>query len=76
MCGIPMPMLSIEQLPDDPALLKRMLIEQHTRHEAEIQAAVAEAVRKAVQETTAAFMRRFYGPRNERSIRGNCCSSV
>ena len=70
-------MLCVEQLPDDPALLKRMLVEQ-TRHEqkerhrrdAEIQAAVDEAVQaavaKAIKETTALFLRRFYGPRNER----------
>jgi transposase len=70
-------MLSVERLPDDPALLKQMLVEydariaeQHARHAAELQAAVdeavTEAVRKAVQETTAYFLRRFYGPKNER----------
>ena len=75
-------MLCVEQLPDDPALLKRTLVEQHARHEAEkaaairaavaaeIQAAVDEAVQaavaKAIKETTALFLRRFYGPRNER----------
>lgn len=67
-------MLSLDQLPDDPTLLKRLLVEQQVRHAAEIQAAVEqavqaavdEAVRKAVKETTAYFLRRFYGPRNER----------
>ncbi len=70
-------MLCVEQLPDDPATLKRMLVERdsqleviHARHAAEIQAAVDEAVQaavaKAIKETTALFLRRFYGPRNER----------
>jgi transposase len=82
-------MLCVEQLPDDPATLKRMLVERdsqleviHARHAtekeaairaavaAEIQVAVDEAVQaavaKAIKETTALFLRRFYGPRNER----------
>lgn len=73
-------MLCIEQLPDDPAVLKDMLVaydariaeqdarivEQDARHAAEVQAAVDEAVAKAIKETTALFLRRFYGPRNER----------
>ena len=70
-------MLCVEQLPDDPATLKRMLVERdaqleviRARHAAEIQAAVDEAVQaavaKAIKETTALFLRRFYGPRNER----------
>jgi transposase len=74
-------MLCVEQLPDDPALLKRTLVAQQDqydaqvelirlRHAAEIQAAVDEAVQaavaKAIKETTALFLRRFYGPRNER----------
>ena len=75
-------MLCVEQLPDDPALLKRTLVEHLAHREAEIQAAVqarvaAEiqaavdeavqaAVAKAIKETTALFLRRFYGPRNER----------
>ena len=70
-------MLCVEQLPDDPATLKRMLVERdsqleviHARHAAEIQAAVDEAVQaavaKAIKETTALFLRCFYGPRNER----------
>ena len=33
-------MLPIDQLPDDPTLLKRMLAEHCARREAEIQAAV------------------------------------
>ena len=80
--GIQATMICVEQLPDDPALLKCMLVEQHACHEAEkeaairaavaaeIQAAVDEAVQaavaKAIKETTALFLRRFYGPRNER----------
>ena len=70
-------MLCVEQLPDDPVTLKRLLVEQdarieviHARHAAEIQAAVDEAVQaavaKAIKETTALLLRRFYGPRNER----------
>jgi transposase len=75
-------MLPLDQLPDDPAVLKRILAEHCARREAEIQAAVEvqlqaavdqavqvavkEAVEKAVRETTAALLRRFYGPRNER----------
>jgi transposase len=74
-------MLSLEQLPDDSALLKRMIVEQHTRHETEkealraavateIRVAVDEAVQAAVEKTTrevtAYLLRRFYGPKNER----------
>jgi transposase len=74
-------MLCVEQLPDDPATLKRMLVERdsqleviHARHATEIQVAVDEAVQAAVEEAvakttrevTAYFLRRFYGPRNER----------
>lgn len=63
-------MLSITQLPDDPALLKQMLVEHYAQREAEIQAAVDEAVQKAVEkavkEAVAAILRRYYGPRNER----------
>ena len=42
-------MLSVEQLPDDPALLKDMLVEHHAR-EAEIQAAVDAKINAAVNE--------------------------
>ena len=49
-------MLCVEQLPDDPATLKRMLIEQdsqleiiHSRREAEIQAAVQLRVAAEIQ---------------------------
>jgi transposase len=67
-------MLSLDQLPDDPALLKQMLVERDARREAEIQAAVNEAVKAAVEaavakttrEVTAYFLRRMYGPKNER----------
>ena len=50
--------------------LETHLVEHYARRDAEIQAAVDEAVQaavaKAIKETTALFLRRFYGPRNER----------
>jgi len=91
--GIQAAMICVEQLPDDPAILKRVIVEQHSQlevirsqHETEkeaairaavaaeiqaavgaaVQAAVEEAVAKTTREVTAYFLRRFYGPRNER----------
>ena len=80
-------MLCVEQLPDDPATLKRMLVERdsqleviHARHAAEIQAAVDEAVQaavaKAIKETTALFCGAFTVRETNASIRGNCCCSA
>jgi transposase len=63
------PSLDLAALPDDPALLKRILAEREQAHRAELQQAVDSAVKQAVKEaveaTTAALLRRFYGPKNE-----------
>lgn len=65
---VPSP-LDVNQLPDDPALLKRIIAEREQTHRVEVQAAVEVAVKHAVKEaveaTTAALLRRFYGPKNE-----------
>ena len=68
--------LDVEQLPDDPALLKRIIAEQQAVHRAQlarveidqqaaIDSAVQQAVKAAVEATTAALLKRFYGPKNE-----------
>ncbi len=72
--------LNVNQLPDDPALLKRIIAEQQAaqraqlaRAEADKQAAievavkqaVKEAVKEAIEATTAALLKRFYCPKNE-----------
>lgn len=69
-----------QQLPDDPALLKqiiaerdRALLEREQAHRIELQQAVESAVavaiksavKAAVEATTAALLKRFYGPKNE-----------
>jgi transposase len=67
-------MTPIDQLPDDPAVLKRIIAQQRAEQQQAIKAAVAEvidaavaeAVKQAVAETTAALLRRFYGPRSEK----------
>ena len=60
--------LDLQQLPDDPALLKqiiaerdRALLEREEVHRVELQ----QAVKAAVEATTAALLKRFYGPKNE-----------
>ena len=57
--------LDLAALPDDPALLKRILAEREQAHRAELQQAVDSAVKQAVKEaveaTTVALLRRFYG---------------
>ena len=73
--------MSADELPDDPVLLKRMLLELAAAHQAKLQAreaahqaavkiavdaAVKHAVKQAIEEVTAAFLQRFYGPKNER----------
>jgi len=77
--------LDVNQLPDDPALLKRFIREREAAHRSELQqretqlaqqhqaelqtaieSAVKSAVKQAVEEVTAAFLRRYYGPKNER----------
>lgn len=50
--------MAIEDLPNDVAALKRIIVEQQERHQAEIE--------KAVREAVAAILRRYYGPRSER----------
>ena len=64
--------LNVDQLPDDPALLKRIiaerdaqLIEREAAHQQALDLAVKQAVKAAVEATTAALLRRFYGPKNE-----------
>lgn len=61
--------LDVDQLPDDPTLLKRIIAEREQAHRVEVQAAVEAAVKHAVKEaveaTTAALLKRFYGPKNE-----------
>jgi transposase len=63
------PSLDLAALPDDAALLKRIIAEREQSHRAELQQAVDSAVKQAVKEaveaTTAALLRRFYGPKNE-----------
>lgn len=65
--------VAVDKLPNDPVLLKRLLVEQRQqllaerdaeieRLKAEQQAAIDEAVKAAV----AAILRRYYGPRSER----------
>ena len=54
-------MAAVDELPNDVEALKRIIIEQQERHQAEIAAAVDEAVKAAV----AAILRRYYGPRSE-----------
>lgn len=50
--------LAIDELPDDIAALKRLIIEERDERQAAIEAAVKAAV--------AAILRRYYGPRSER----------
>jgi transposase len=65
--------LDLQQLPDDPALLKQIIAEREQAHRAELQqavenavaVAVKSAVKAAVEATTAALLKRFYGPKNE-----------
>jgi hypothetical protein len=47
--------LALDQLPDDPALLKRMLLEREQAHRVQLQ----QAVKAAVEATTAALLKRF-----------------
>ena len=72
--------LDFNQLPDDPALLKQIIVEREQQHRSEltrvaadqqaavdsaVATAVQQAVKEAVEATTAALLRRFYGPKNE-----------
>ena len=57
--------LNVDQLPDDPALLKRIIAEQQAAHQQTLDLAVQQAVKAAVEATTAALLKRFYGPKNE-----------
>ena len=72
-------MLHVDQLPDDPALLKQLLVQECAAHDealtqrqAEIEqikreaAEQIEAERLRHQAELAAVLRRFYGPRSER----------
>jgi transposase len=65
-------MTRIDELPDDPALLKRLLLEQHARLDRIQQEAAEqlEALRLRMeaekQAEIAAILRRFYGPKSER----------
>jgi transposase len=64
--------VAIDELPDDPVLLKRLLVEQRewliAERDAEIERLKAEqqaAIDMAVREAVAAILRRYYGPRSE-----------
>ena len=51
-------MTRIDDLPNDVAALKRIIVEQQQQQQAEIE--------KAVQAAVAAILRRYYGPRSEK----------
>ena len=65
--------LALDQLPDDVALLKRLILSEREQRQAAIDAAVQAqideavktAVDQAVQAAVAAILRRYYGPRSE-----------
>lgn len=59
---------ALAELPDDPALLKRMLVEREAQLEQVKREAAdqLEALKQKHQAEVAAILRRFYGPRNER----------
>ena len=68
--------LDLSQLPDDPAVLKRIIAEreaqlarvvadQQAAIDSAVEVAVKQAVKAAVEATTAALLKRFYGPKNE-----------
>jgi transposase len=65
-------MLRIEQLPDDPAILKQLLVEECAARDAHIEqikreaAERIEALQEKHQAELAAVLRRFYGPHSER----------
>jgi transposase len=65
-------MLHVEELPDDPALLKQLLVQECATRDALIDqikreaAEQIEAERLRHQAELAAVLRRFYGPRSER----------
>lgn len=54
--------LAIEELPNDVARLKQLIVEEREQRQAAIDAAVEAAVQAAV----AAILRRYYGPRSEK----------
>jgi transposase len=65
-------MLSVDQLPDDPALLKQIFLRELAAREAIIEqikqeaASRIEAMEEKHKAEIAAVLRRFYGPKNER----------
>lgn len=56
----------LEELPDDVATLKRIIVQQQVEQQAVIDAAVKEQVDAAVKAAVAAILRRYYGPRSEK----------
>lgn len=65
-------------LPDDPALLKQLLMQERARSE-QIQREAAdtiEALKQKHEADISALLRRFYAPSPSVSIPPNCCSSV
>src|SRR5690606_27890596 len=67
-CGISGRMARIDELPDDPTLLKRMVMDREDAIE-RIKSEAAEqleAQQKRHQAELAAVLRRIYGPKNER----------
>jgi len=65
-------MPNADQLPDDPKLLKEMIVQERAAHEATVEqikqeaAQRIEAMQQKHQAEIAAVLRRFYGPKSER----------
>lgn len=61
--------LALDQLPDDVALLKQLIVEREATYIAQLEAERAErqaAIDAAVKAAIAAILRRYYGPRSEK----------
>ena len=56
----------IDELPNDIAALKRIIVEQQEQHRTAIDEAVQVAVDAAVKAAVLAILRRYYGPRSEK----------
>lgn len=56
----------IDELPNDVAALKRIIVEQQEQQQAAIEAGVQAQVEAAVKAAVAAILRRYYGPRSEK----------
>ena len=61
--------VATDELPDDVAALKQLIVQQQRQHSLEVERLKAEqqaAIDKAVQDAVAAILRRYYGPRSEK----------